>query len=130
MAVEAGHRREAAQIAQCLGGIVGTPAPIRIHREQRNMTEHDDRRITGQRCDVFSDEVQLLDTQMPELFKLSVFTSAITCTPAISKLYQPSPRVPAPNTLRYFWPASSTESCSPGTVNICAVRSPVSICLT
>ena len=51
----------------------------------------------------------------------SVFTNAITCTPAMSKLYQPSPRVPAPKALRYFWPASSIESCSPGTVNTCGV---------
>ena len=26
-----------------------------------------------------------------------MLTSAMTCTPAMSKLYQPSPRVPAPN---------------------------------
>ena len=36
----------------------------------------------------------------PEPF--SVLTKAITCTPAMSKLYHPSPRVPAPKTWRYF----------------------------
>ncbi|SHX11769.1 Uncharacterised protein [Mycobacteroides abscessus subsp. abscessus] len=53
----------------------------------------------------------------------------MTCTPAMSKLYHPSPRVPSPNTLRYFCPASSIESCSPGTVNTCGVLSPDIICL-
>ena len=39
----------------------------------------------------------------------------------MSKLYHPSPTEPAPKAFRYFCPASSTESCSPGTVNTCGV---------
>ena len=48
----------------------------------------------------------------------------------MSKLYHPSPTEPAPKALRYFCPASSTESCSPGTVNTCGVLRPLIICFT
>jgi len=63
----------------------------------------------------------------PSFSSARVLTSAMTCTPLMSKLYQPSPRLPAPNVARYFWPWSSTESCSPGTTNTFPVRRPPSI---
>ena len=57
-------------MAQRLGGILGAPAPIRIHGEQRDVTEHDDRCVTGQRRDIFGNKVQLLGAQVPKLFQI------------------------------------------------------------
>src|ERR1700733_2406465 len=57
-------------MAQRLGGILGAPAPIRIHGEQRDVTEHDDRRVTGQRRDIFGNKVQLLGAQVPKFLQI------------------------------------------------------------
>ncbi len=67
MAVEAGHRGEAAQVTQGLGGVVGAPAPVRVHGEQRDVAEHNDRGVSGQRGDVFFDELKLIGSQMAQL---------------------------------------------------------------
>jgi len=58
MTVEACDRREPAHVAQRLPGVVGAPAPVRIHREQRDVTEHHDRCVRGQRGQVLLDEIQ------------------------------------------------------------------------
>src|ERR1700693_6392022 len=130
MAVEAGHRREAAQIAQRLGGVVGAPAPVRIHREQRNVAEHDDGRVAGQRRDVLLDEVELVGAQMAELRHVQgvdqpddVHACGVEAVPAVAARA-------GTERLSVFLSPSSIESCSPGTVKMCGVFSPVIICLT
>jgi len=94
------------------------------------VAEHHDRRVRREAGHVAPDEVKLVCPEVPSFSRLSVLTSAMKCTPLRSKLYQPSPWVPAPNTLRYFSPASSTESCSPGVVITLPVRRPDIICFT
>src|SRR6202012_6165875 len=38
--------------------------------EQRDVAEHDDRRVTGQRRHVFGDELELVNTKVPKLFQV------------------------------------------------------------
>src|SRR5258708_32421703 len=70
MPVEAGHWGEPLQIAQCLRSVFGTPPPVRIHRKQRDVAEHHDRSIAGQLRNILADEVELIISQVAQLFQV------------------------------------------------------------
>ncbi len=67
VAIEACHGCKAFQIAHGLRGVVGAPTPVRIHREQRDVAEHRDRGVAGQRRNVLLDELELVGAQVSEL---------------------------------------------------------------
>jgi hypothetical protein len=88
--VEAGDRGEPAQVPEGLRRVVGTPAPRRVHGEQRDVAEHHDRRVAGQPGNVLPDEVELLGAQVPELLQAQrvhqrdeVHTAHVEAVPAV-----------------------------------------------
>ncbi|GAB4721756.1 hypothetical protein MOKP126_12920 [Mycobacterium avium subsp. hominissuis] len=96
MAVEAGDGGEPAQITQCLRGVVGAPTPLRVHREQRDVAEHDDGSVAGQAGDVLFDELQLVGAQVPELAQIQrvdqrdqVHTGHVEAVPAVTGRTRP-----------------------------------------
>ena len=101
MPVEAGYRRETAQVAQRLGGVVGAPAPVGVDRKQRNVAEHDDR-VSLDSDATSLDELQLIGSQMAQLLQVQRVHQRDDMHSAVPEAVPAVAASPGTETCRYF----------------------------
>ena len=63
VAVEHGHGAKALEVGERLRAVVRPPSPVRVHRPQRDVREHDDRRVAAQSLHVILEPFELVVTE-------------------------------------------------------------------
>jgi hypothetical protein len=84
VAVQDGHRTKPFQVRQGARAVVGAPAPLGIHRPERNVGKDDDGRAALQAFDVLFEPFELFVPERAEASgpEIDDVDEAMKCTPA------------------------------------------------